>query len=80
MLTEEIINIVNFASILSYDYMCGTGSVFGGSIATTLDTTNWTKCIIPVLWIRIRMDPELFPGSGIIVPDLDPAKNERTDK
>ena len=23
----------------------------------------------PVLWIRIRMNPELFPGSEIIVPD-----------
>ena len=38
--------------------------------------------ILPVLWIRIRMDPELLPGSGsvIIVPDPDPAKYERTDK
>ena len=27
----------------------------------------------PVLWIRIRMYPELLPGSGIIVPDPDPA-------
>ena len=36
----------------------------------------------PVLWIRIRMDPELLPGSGsgIIVPDPDPAKYERADK
>ena len=36
----------------------------------------------PVLWIRIRMDPELLPGSesGIIVPDPDPATNERADK
>ena len=35
-----------------------------------------------VLWIRIRMDPELWPGlgSGIIVPDPDPAKHERADK
>ena len=34
-----------------------------------------------VLWIRIRMDPELFPGCGfgIIVPDPDPAKNEITE-
>ena len=33
-----------------------------------------------VLWIRIRMDPELLlgSGSGIIVPD--PAKYERADK
>ena len=31
-----------------------------------------------VLWIRIRMDPKLLPGSGIIVPD--PAKYERADK
>ena len=33
-----------------------------------------------VLWIRIRMDPELFSwsGSGIIVPNK--AKNERADK
>ena len=36
----------------------------------------------PVLWIRIRMDPELLlgSGSGIIVPDLDPAKYERANK
>ena len=41
-----------------------------------------------VLWIRIqtRMDPELLPGSasgarsGIIVPDPDPAKQERAYK
>ena len=35
-----------------------------------------------VLRIRIRMDPDLLPGSGpgIIVPDSDPAKNERTYK
>ena len=33
-----------------------------------------------VLWIRIRMGPELLPGSGsgIIVPD--PAKYEKADK
>ena len=33
----------------------------------------------PVFWIRIRMDPELLPGSGsgIKVPDPDPAKSER---
>ena len=29
--------------------------------------------LFPVLWIRIRMDPELFL-------DQDPAKNERADK
>ena len=33
-------------------------------------------------WIRIRMDPELLPGSGsgIIVPDSDPANYKRADK
>ena len=35
---------------------------------------------VPVLWIRIVMDPELLPGSEIIVPDPDPAKYERADK
>ena len=30
-----------------------------------------------VLRIRIRKDPELLPGSGIIVPDPDPAKREK---
>ena len=37
---------------------------------------------IAVLWIRIRicMDPELLPGSGIIVPDPDLAKSERAYK
>ena len=34
----------------------------------------------PVLWIRIRMDPKLLPGSGIKVPDPDPAKSERAYK
>ena len=44
------------------------------------------KYISAVLWIRIRirMDPELLPGSGsgsgIIVPDPDPAKRERAYK
>ena len=35
----------------------------------------------PVLRI-LRLDKELFPGfgSGIIVPDPDPARNERADK
>ena len=33
-----------------------------------------------VLRIRIRMDPELLPGSGIIYPDPKPAKKERADK
>ena len=35
-----------------------------------------------VLWIRIRMDPELLPGSGSEskVPDPDPAKSERAYK
>ena len=40
---------------------------------------NFTQCLFKaVLWIRIRMDPELLPrsrsGSGIIVQDPDPAK------
>ena len=37
---------------------------------------------LAVLWIRIRMDPELLPGSGsgIKVPDPDPAKSERAYK
>ena len=30
-----------------------------------------------VLWIRIRMDLELLPGSGSKVPDPDTAKSER---
>ena len=35
-----------------------------------------------MLWIRIRMDPELLPrtGSRIIVLDPDPAEYERADK
>ena len=39
-------------------------------------------CIVydAVLWIRIHMDPELLTGSGIIVPDPDPAKSERANK
>ena len=32
------------------------------------------KAVLP---IRIRMEPEILPGSGIIVPDPDPAKNVR---
>ena len=41
---------------------------------------NFTQCLFKaVLWIRIRMDPELLPRSrsGIKVPDLDSAKSER---
>ena len=41
-------------------------------------------CKKAVLWIRIRMDPKLLPGSGsgsrIKVPDPDPAKSERVYK
>ena len=33
-----------------------------------------------VLWIRIRMDPELLPGSGSGIKDPDPAKSERAYK
>ena len=46
--------------------------------------THLEICAIPVLqqavlWIRIRMDPELLPGSGsgILVLDPDPAKYEK---
>ena len=40
---------------------------------------NFTQCLFKaVLWIRIRMDPELLPG--IKVPDPDPAKNKRAYK
>ena len=44
--------------------------------------TNRQVSFIPVLWIRIRMDPEILPGSGsvIIVPDPDPAKSVIADK
>ena len=34
----------------------------------------------PVLRIWIRLDQELFLGSGIIVPDQNPAKNEGAEK
>ena len=38
--------------------------------------------LINIGWIRIRMDPELLPGSGsgIKVPDPDPAKSEKAYK
>ena len=38
--------------------------------------------ILPVLWIQMRMHPELLPtsGFGIIVLDPDPAKYEGADK
>ena len=37
---------------------------------------NFTQCLFKaVLWIRIRMDPELLPGIKVPVPD--PAKSER---
>ena len=56
-------------------YNCpGFGKVFGSQL------TGPFPAFKPVLRIRIRMDPELLPGSvsGIIVPD--PAKSERADK
>ena len=34
----------------------------------------------PVLWIRIRMDPELLPGSGSGIKVPDPAKSVRAYK
>ena len=40
----------------------------------------WKVSIHYVLRIRIRMDAELMPGSGISVPDPVPAKNERAEK
>ena len=51
----------------------------------TVKRETFSKVLLhAVLWIRIRirMDPELLPGfgSGIIVPDQDPAKYERADK
>ena len=66
---------------------CGAGVVFGGSgpalvQAPTAATNKWSL-FSPVLWIRIRirirMDPELLPGSGfgIKVPNPDPPKSER---
>ena len=37
---------------------------------------------VAVLRIRIRMDPDFLheSGSGIVISDPDPAKNERADK
>ena len=53
---------------------------FRGTPALTLHLDRKKK-LFAVCWIRIRirMDPELLPGSGsrIIVPDLDPAESER---
>ena len=49
----------------------------GPSYTTQTQETSMLP-LSPVLWIQIRMDPELLPGSGIIVPD--PAKYERADK
>ena len=55
--------------------------------ASLLHTTTYifilhyyNRNLIAVLWIRIRVDPELLPGSGIKVPDPDPAKSERAYK
>ena len=30
-----------------------------------------------VSWIRIRLEPELLPGSGFIIPDPDTARKSR---
>ena len=49
----------------------------GGSGSTTLSTIKW---LAAVLWIWIRMDPELLPGSGSGIIDPDPAKYEKADK
>ena len=50
----------------------------------SLKVLHYTILYISVLWIRIRMDPEILPGSGsgsgIKVPDLDPEKSERAYK
>ena len=51
-------------------------------MATVHCLASTVRYVIAVLWIRIRMDPELLPGSGsgIKVPDPDPAESERADK
>ena len=68
---EKQINNQNFTSFLLYS---SPQKVQWNFISKVM--------LISALWIRIRMDPELLPGSGsgIIVPDPDPAKSERTCK
>ena len=41
---------------------------------------SWRMSVLCSVVLWIRMDPELLPGSGIIVPDPDPAKSERAYK
>ena len=48
-----------------------------GRIFFEIWSGNTEEARQPVLWIRIRMDPKPFPGSGIIVPDPNPGKNEK---
>ena len=69
----------------------GVGEIIGIRIRHNAESKNLSQfkaelCSLrqlkAVLWIRIRMDPELLPGSGsgIFVPDPDPAKHGRADK
>ena len=52
------------------------------SLCNTVLSLHCIRYSNAVLWIQIRMDPELLPGSGsgIKVPDPDPAKSERAYK
>ena len=51
-----------------------------GKMVLLYNTEYIQQYFVTVLWIRIRMDPEIWPGSrsgsGIKVPDPDPAKSE----
>ena len=50
------------------------GALTGSGSGFFFFSGSGKKVLKTVLWIRIWLDSELFPGSGIIVPDPDPAR------
>ena len=51
-------------------------TTLGNTETDKLSFQMWNDFVLPIF----EKFPDLFPGSGIIVPDPDPAKNKRTDK
>ena len=47
-----------------------------GNTETDTEFLDVNDFVLPIF----EKFPDLFPGSRIIVPDPDPAKNKRTDK
>ena len=60
--------------------MLAKGILTPHSVADGLSSISWMQWNYVVTKCVVDTDPELLPGSGIIVPDPDPAKSARAGK